>query len=91
MSEIMHLDIEKARLEPDAVFARPADLVQAVGLTRGQKIAALRRWELLMHDKMRATDEGMEAPTGRPTTEATTIQAIGEALESIAAPPAPAA
>jgi hypothetical protein len=30
-------DTEKARLESDAVFSRPIDIVEAPGLTRGQR------------------------------------------------------
>lgn len=59
MSEIMHIDTAKARFNPSTVFARPADVVEAIGLTRGQKIATLERWEREVHEQLAATNEGM--------------------------------
>ncbi len=44
MSTIASLPTVRARLEPHTVFAHPRDLVAAVLLTRGQKLAALERW-----------------------------------------------
>jgi hypothetical protein len=81
MSEIMNLNSEKARLEPDAVFTSPLDIVAEAGLTRGQKIAALKRWEQTLNDRLRASSEGMTPPPGNSAAEAATIERIGKALE----------
>ena len=78
--DILHMDIEKARLEPESVFARPLDIVTVVGLTRGQKIAALGRWNLTLQDRLRATNEGMAPPAGQTAAEAATIEEIAKAL-----------
>jgi hypothetical protein len=83
MSEIMHLNTEKARLEPDSVFSRPLDIVHEPGLSRGQKIAALERWNQALQDRIRATDEGMAPPAGQTAEEATMVQEIGQALKSL--------
>lgn len=59
MSEIMRIEPEKARQDPEAVFDRPADIENEVGLTRGQKIATLKRWEVDVTRRLESTDEGM--------------------------------
>jgi hypothetical protein len=86
MSQIMNLNTEKARLQPDTVFSRPLDIVPETGLTRGQKIAALERWDLTVQDRMRAADEGMEPPAGQTAREAATIVEIGQALDLLQKP-----
>ncbi len=83
MSTIMNLNTDKARLEPDTVFAHPDELVAQEGLTRGQKIAALERWELTLQDRLRATDEGMAPPAGQTADEAELIEAIAGALKAL--------
>lgn len=45
MGKLSGLELKRARLVPSAVFASPAEVVRAVGLSRAQKIAILRRWE----------------------------------------------
>ncbi len=61
MSEIMRIVPDKARQDPEAVFARPADIEKHVGLTRGQKLATLKRWEVDVTQRLEATAEGMPA------------------------------
>lgn len=45
MGKLSGVELKRARLVPSAVFASPAEVVRAVGLSRAQKIAILRRWE----------------------------------------------
>ena len=45
MAKLSGVELKRARLVPSAVFASPADVVRASGLSRAQKIAILRRWE----------------------------------------------
>lgn len=59
MAEIMRINPEKARQDPEAVFKRPADIDKEVGLTRGQKLTALRRWEADVTRRLASTSEGM--------------------------------
>ena len=59
MSEIMRIQTEKARRDPEAVFDRPGDIAKELGLTRGQKLAALKRWESDVTQRLKATTEGM--------------------------------
>lgn len=61
MAEIVKIDSEKARFDPESVFARPSLVAEEAGLTRGQKIATLERWEQQVLDRLAATSEGMPA------------------------------
>lgn len=63
MSEILHVDMDAARFDPEKAFGEPAKLVESIALTRGQKIAALERWSQQVLDRMKASGEGM--PTQR--------------------------
>lgn len=45
MGKLSGIELKRARLVPSAVFASPAEVVRAAGLSRAQKIAILRRWE----------------------------------------------
>jgi hypothetical protein len=67
MSEIMRINPDKAKQDPEAVFARPTDIEKHVGLTRGQKLATLRRWEADVTQRLEATTEGM--PSNDTTSE----------------------
>ena len=62
MGTIMRINVDKARLDPATVFARPMDIVAEPGLTRGQKLATLKRWSDSLHDQLAATSEGMQTP-----------------------------
>jgi len=84
MSEIMRINPDKARLDPETVFARPADIEKHVGLTRGQKLATLRRWEADVVQRLEATTEGM--PSNDTTSaDAALLKEIKIVIEAIAA------
>lgn len=53
------IDLDKALLDPAAVFAAPGDVVAHNGLTRAQKIEILRRWEYDANELDVAEEEGM--------------------------------
>ena len=80
MSDIVHLNTEKSRFEPDAVYAKAIDVVNEPGLNRGQKIATLERWNLTLQDRMRATNEGMAPEAGQTADEAASVVEIAQAL-----------
>ena len=88
MTEIININTEKSRFEPDAVYEKPDDVVKELGLTRGQKIAALERWELALHDRIRATGEGMAPEAGQTADEAATVIEIAQALAMLRDQPA---
>ena len=86
MTLIMNLNVEEARMLPEAVFTRPLDVVSEGGLTRGQKIATLKRWKQTLLDRIAATAEGMAPPAGQTAEAAATVEEIGEALKTLLKP-----
>jgi hypothetical protein len=53
-------EIEKALVDPGAVFGDPADVVDAQGLDQARKIEILRRWEYDARELQVAEEEGMQ-------------------------------
>lgn len=88
MTQIMSLNIEKARMLPEAIFSRPLDIVSEGGFTRGQKIATLGRWKQTLLDRIAATGEGMTPLSGQSGQAAATVEEIGDALRILLEPEA---
>ncbi len=82
MSEIMRIEPEKARQDPEAVFDRPVDIEKEVGLTRGQKIATLKRWETDVVRRLASTDEGMPS-NGENTSDAALLKEIKMVIDAM--------
>lgn len=80
MAKIMHIDTEQARFNPSAVFDSPAAVVDAIGLTRGQKIATLQRWEQDLREQQAATTDGM--PTHGTTSH--NLELLDEIVAALA-------
>ena len=84
MSEIMRIVPDKARQDPETVFSRPADIEKHVGLTRGQKLATLKRWEADVTQRLKATSEGMPS-NGTTTNDSALLKEIKIVIEAISA------
>ncbi|MBS0243704.1 MAG: hypothetical protein JSS20_16120 [Proteobacteria bacterium] len=83
MSVVATLPRELAKTDPGAVFSSPEDVVHEVLLTRGEKIATLKRWRQEVALQLRAADDGMS--TRRTSAEHVDLmQRIGVALLSLA-------
>jgi hypothetical protein len=54
MSKLNGLELKRARLVPNSMFASPEAVVRSAGLSRAQKIQILRRWEF---DARQTSDE----------------------------------
>lgn len=59
MPTISRLNHDRALNNPEAEFASPRALADEVGLTRGEKIAALKRWAYLVDRRLASGNEGM--------------------------------
>jgi len=62
MSEIGRttgIDVDKALADPESVFGTPEAVVAHDGLTKDQKVEALRRWEYDASEICVAVEEGM--------------------------------
>lgn len=75
------VDFDAAIQAPATVFARPADIVTAPGLTREQRIRLLRQWEWEALQLEVATEENM--PGRNP--DRTPLSEIREALKRVGA------
>jgi hypothetical protein len=84
MTEIMRINPDKARQDPEAVFARPADIDKTFALTRGQKLAALRRWEADVARRLESAGEGMPS-NGTVTEDSVLLKEIKIAIDAIRA------
>jgi hypothetical protein len=82
MSEIMRIVPDKARQDPETVFSRPADVEKHVGLTRGQKLATLKRWEADVMQRLAATAEGMP-PNDKGSDDAALLKEIRIVIDAI--------
>jgi hypothetical protein len=75
------VDYEEALKDPSGSFDTPDEVVNASGLTRGQKIEILKRWESDARQLMVASDENM--PGGEPQQ----LQAVQDAMRALGADP----
>lgn len=76
------MDLDKALLDPAAVFHVPHDVLHAPGLSPEDKKAILLRWQEDAEALMRATEEGMP-PEGQ-CSPAELLRAVQLAIESLA-------
>ena len=65
MSKISQVNVKAARDNPESQFDTPSEVVDAIGLTRVEKLAVLERWLDQVQQRMDAANEGM------PATDAT--------------------
>lgn len=57
--EIQNLNRDAAKLDPESQFDCPQALLDEVGLTRGEKLAALERWAAQVDRRLASGNEGM--------------------------------
>jgi hypothetical protein len=82
MSTISRIKPDQARYDPQSEFGHPARLLESVAMTRGQKIAALDRWEFELQRRIDAGSEGM--PThGLGSEELELLEAVRQARETL--------
>lgn len=62
MAEISTVNPRQARNDPASEFDDPQDIVDSKGLTRGQKLEALKRWLFDVERRLASDAEGMGLP-----------------------------
>ena len=72
------IDIQKALLDPAAVFEKPEAVLEEPTLSREQKFEILRRWQYNASEEDVALEEGM------PGAESGLVRRIMLALEQVA-------
>ncbi len=64
MSQISRINPRVAKLDPEANFDSPQSIAVQAGLTRAEKLTALRRWRDQVQRRLDSAAEGMApAPT----------------------------
>ena len=87
MSEVMNIDIEKAAQDPESVFTTPTEIVDHVGLTRGQKNATLESWAFTLRARIDAVSEGMtNYPEGAYTRDVEWLRQVEKGIETLRCP-----
>jgi hypothetical protein len=71
------MDLEKAKLNPAAVFKTPQEIVSSQELSREQKLEILRRWE------QDAMSMEVEEEEGMPGPQLKLLQPIRDALHAL--------
>lgn len=83
MAERMKIDREAAKLEPESQFDTPDSLVASEGLTRGEKISALKRWAFLVDRRLASGDEGMPVSSTQEAADAELLRSIEKARSAL--------
>ena len=77
------IDLEKALVDPSAVFATPQDVVDEAALATPQKIEILRRWEYDAKEECVSVEEGMPEGRGAKLDQIlTALDVLGAAPDS---------
>ena len=84
---IATINLKQAELDPASVFEAPEDVVTQIGLTRGEKVQILRRWEYDAAELDVAEEEGMGgSDSGLLTRVLAALESLG-ASGHTASPP----
>ncbi|MGO8842807.1 MAG: hypothetical protein ACLQF1_17260 [Methyloceanibacter sp.] len=81
MTKVAAIDLDKAKLDPAAVFRAPTDVLEVSDLSPEDKKAILIRWEEDAEALIRATEEGMPPADNRSPGEL--LRAVHEAMQSL--------
>lgn len=90
MPEISYVNPQQARNDPASEFNNPQEIVASKGLTRGQKLEALKRWLFDVERRLASDAEGMAQPA-QSTADIQLIEEIKAAQEQLAGEPQGAA
>ena len=83
MNQIMSLNTTQAREDPESEFASPQALRDEVGLTLGEKLAALERWAAIVERRLEAVGEGMQGADGEATGDAELLRQISLVIQEL--------
>jgi hypothetical protein len=72
------LNRDDAKQRPESYFDSPLDIVSEPLLTRGEKLATLERWRLMVAEQLNASGEGMRTQ-GYSAEQARTLDLIQQA------------
>jgi hypothetical protein len=90
MAEISYVNPQQARNDPASEFNTPQEIVESKGLTRGQKLEALKRWLFDVERRLASDAEGMGQPASA-SADVKLVEQIKAAQEQLAGEPQSAA
>jgi len=90
MAEISYVNPQQARNDPASEFNTPQEIVVSKGLTRGQKLEALKRWLFDVERRLASDAEGMVQP-GMEAGDVKLMEQIKQAQDTLASEPQSAA
>jgi hypothetical protein len=79
---VLVIDLDQAKLDPQSVFSTPHDVISAPGLSPDDKKVILARWEADLEALLRATGEGMP-PSESHRSAAELLRAVHGAIQSL--------
>ena len=86
MAEISTVNPGQARNDPASEFDHPQEIVESKGLTRGQKLEALKRWLFDVERRLASDAEGM-GPPRQGTADLKLVEQIKAAQQELSAEP----
>lgn len=93
MTEVAALNRDIAKRHPENVFESPLQIVDEILLTRGEKLATLKRWQFGILGDLATSKDGMGTPGyvhGQLRGQLTVLEEIEEARVRIGKSPLPA-
>ena len=93
MTEVAALNRDIAKRHPENVFESPLQIVDEILLTRGEKLATLKRWQFGILGDLATSKDGMGTPgyvPGQLRGQLTVLEEIEEAKVRIGKGPLPA-
>lgn len=86
MAEISTVNPGQARNDPASEFDHPQEIVESKGLTRGQKLEALKRWLFDVERRLASDAEGM-GPPRQGADDLQLVEQIKAAQQELSAEP----
>ena len=85
MTRIMDaIDTPAATDDPESNFDSPSALAEHIGLTRGQRLAALERWTFSVRARVDAVSEGMNSHSeGNYTQDVELLRDLEKLIEHL--------
>ena len=83
MAEIVRINMEKARFEPESEFGTPEKLAGSIAMTRGQKIASLQRWEMQVRDRFKCPSNRAEVDPEQSARDFSLMEQIRAVLDNL--------
>ena len=83
MNQIMSLNRHQARVDSESEFSSPQEVRDEIGLTLGEKLAALSEWGSNVERRLEAAGEGMQKTDGDANRDAELLRQINLVIQEL--------